>query len=218
MRLGKIFLLVFVLVTIAAVWLDRAPISTILGIVWVFILLPAGILLFRDWINKVTRPKDNPFDLCGKDCWEVSDPKDFSSLFRGFVDFLPEGSIMRFEGAASGELTGFYEEHAIPERLPIPIGTIWPKSEIYNLPATKEILQELSELAEGVPPDLVAIHFHVYTEKGVLIDGYDAFSDPLYVSKQFSEEAMKSFCNTFSGKYFDHLKGENSHLVDNQNR
>ncbi len=152
------------------------------------------------------KPIDNPFDLWGKDCWEVSGPKDFPGLFRGLIGFLPEGSIMRFEsGYPSGELATFFASHSIPEIIPIPKGTIWPKSEVFDVPATNENLLKLSKLTEDYAQAEVAIHFHVYTERGVLIDWYDAFSDPMFISKQFSEEEVRAFSDRVSMKYKDHL-------------
>lgn len=97
------------------------------------------------------KPNDNPFDLWGKDCWEVSGPKDFPSFFRGLIGFLPEGAIMRFEsGEPSGKLATFFASHSIPEKIPIPKGTIWPKSQVFNIPATDQNLLKLSELTENM--------------------------------------------------------------------
>ena len=185
---------------ILAIWLDHVPVSTILGLIWLFIIAPAAILQFRDWYNIKNRP-DNPFDLWSKDRWEITGLKDYPRLFSGLIDFLPKGAIMRFEGVPSGELVGFFEEHSTPELFQIPKGTIWPKMEIYNVPGTKENLQELAELAKGFAPPEVATHFHVYTEKGVLIDWYDAFDDPMCISNQFSEEDIKAFCDRASATY-----------------
>lgn len=153
------------------------------------------------------RPNDNPFDLWGKDCWEVSGPKEFPALFRGLVGFLPEGSIMRFEsGSPSGAIETFFASNSIPEKVPIPKGTLWPKSQIFNVPATNENLLKLSELTKNYAEPEVAIHFHVYSGDDVLIDWYDAFDDPMYVSKRIPKDKIEIFCDSLSMTYKEHLE------------
>ena len=72
------------------------------------------------------------------------------------------------------------------------------------MPATNENLLTLSELTEHYAEPEVAIHFHIYLDDYVLIDWYDAFDDPMYVSKYFSEEEIKEFCDKVSMTYKDH--------------
>jgi len=152
------------------------------------------------------KAKENPFDLWGKDCWELTRPKDFPALFHGFIEFLPENSILRFElGSPRGELKEFFLFNSIPEKIPIPKGTIWPKSQVFHVPATNDNLRILSELTEHYAEPEVAEHFHVYCDDYVLIDWYDAFDDPIYVSKKFSESKVAEFCEALSIKYKKHL-------------
>lgn len=155
------------------------------------------------------KPTDNPFDLWGKDCWELSIPKDFPSLFRGLIGFLPENSIMRFESlSASGELKSFFLSNSIPEKVPIPKGTIWPKTQVFNIPATDDNLLKLSELTKHYAEPEVAAHFHIYLDDYVLIDWYDAFDDPMYVSKKIPEEKISNLCNSLSIRYKEHLENK----------
>ena len=161
-------------------------------------------------LNSVLKNKsrDNPFDLWRKDCWEVSGPKDFPSFFRGLIGFLPEGAIMRFEsGCPSGELATFFASNSIPEKIPIPKGTIWPKPQVFNVPATDQNLLELSELTEKYAEPEVAIHFHIYLNDYVLIGWHDAFlfDDPMYVSKKIPEDKIAIFCDSLSMTYKEHL-------------
>lgn len=159
------------------------------------------------------KPNDNPFDLWGKDSWEVSGPKDFPSLFRGLIGFLPEGSIMRFEsGFPSGELATFFASNSKPKTIPIPKGTIWPRTQVFNVPATNENLLKLSELTAHYAEPEVAIHFHIYLDDYVLIDWYDAFDDPMYVSKKIPENKIATFCDSLFMTYKEHLKTSNQPL------
>jgi hypothetical protein len=149
----------------------------------------------------------NPFDLWEKDCWEVSGPKDFPSFFRGLIGFLPEGAIMRFESSSpSGEIATFLASNAISEKISIPKGTIWPKCQVFNISATDQNLLKLSELTEKYANPEVADHFHIYLNDYVLIDWYDAFNDPMYVSKKISETKIATFCDSLSMTYKEHLE------------
>jgi hypothetical protein len=153
------------------------------------------------------KPGENPFDLWGKDCWELSGPKEFPALFRDLIGLLPEGSVMRFEaGSPSGELKSFFFSNSIPEKNPIPKGTIWPRTKVFNVPATNTNLRKLSELCKHYAEPEVAIHFHVYSDDGVLIDWYDAFDDPMYVSKRIPKDKIEIFCDSLSMTYKEHLE------------
>jgi hypothetical protein len=149
---------------------------------------------------------ENPFDLWGKDCWELSGLKEFPALFCALVGILPEGSVMRFEGGAPrGDLKTFFLINAVPEIDPVPKATLWPKTKVFRVPATNENLQKLSELSKPYAECDVAIHFHVYSENGVLIDWYDAFADPMYVSKRIPKDKVETLCNSLSITYKEHL-------------
>jgi len=198
----KLLWCIFILLMITLLWPSRVQISG----VWIFILIPVFILLWKRMTNYSLAIKKNSADFYGEDSWAVYGIEDFSILFCGLIEFLPENSIMRFEGDPSGKFVPFFVKHGVPEKLSIPKGTIWPKSVVYNVPATKEILQKLSELSKDVVGFEVANHFHVYTESRVLIDWYDAFSDPMYVSKWFPEERLKVFCKNVAGYYERHSK------------
>ena len=75
------------------------------------------------------------------------------------------------------------------------------------MPATSENLLELADISEHCAEPEVAIHFHVYKDDQVLLQWYDAFADPIYVSKEISEDRIKAFCEKLELKYETDTEG-----------
>jgi hypothetical protein len=127
--------------------------------------------------------------------WVLSSPKEFPPFLRALVDLLPEGAIAYLEGGHPPEdLASFLKERSIPEVSHMAMGTIWPRPRIFHVPATPENLLRLAEIAEHCAEPEVAIHFHVYKDDQVLLQWYDAFAAPMYVSKEIPEEKAREFC------------------------
>jgi hypothetical protein len=81
------------------------------------------------------------------------------------------------------------------------MGTIWPRPEGFHLPATPENLSGLADIAENCVGPEVAIHFHVYKDNKILLEWYDAFFDPMFISKEIPEGKIKEFCTKLSITY-----------------
>lgn len=76
--------------------------------------------------TKDEEPDTEP-DLSGLPPWEMSEPKDYPSVFRILFDFLPEGSVLQFEGSCCerGPLKTFLTENDFtPEHDPVSPGTL----------------------------------------------------------------------------------------------
>ncbi len=139
--------------------------------------------------------------------WELSGAKEFPALLRQLIGFLPPDSILYFEdGSPSGELFDFLESTSIPEKLHLAYGTTWPRPKIFHVPATIGNLGRLTELTEHRAEPELAIHFHIYCNGEVLFEWHDAFRNPMYVSKFFSEEQIKSFCKSLSMTYEENVE------------
>jgi hypothetical protein len=134
--------------------------------------------------------------------WKVSSPKDFISFLRSLIDMLPQDSIAYFEGGSpTKELRAFFKEKAVPEVSHIAIGTIWPRPEVFHIPATSENLLRLAALTERCAKPQVASHFHIYRNNRILLEWYDAFFDSMFISKEIAEDKIKKFCTSLSVSY-----------------
>jgi hypothetical protein len=134
--------------------------------------------------------------------WEVSGETDFLSLFEALPDFLPEDSVLYFEGGAPrGELLEFLEAQKVPERAHVAYGTIWPRPRVFHLPATRHTMKRLAEMMQSRGPWELAIHFHVYRGHCVLLQWHDAFAEPMLLSGELPEEKVKAFAERLGMSY-----------------
>ena len=134
--------------------------------------------------------------------WKVSSPKDFIAFLRALIDLVPDGAIIYLEGGSPrGELKLFLKEKSIPEVSHVEMGTIWPRPKVFHIPATSENLLHLSHIAVHFAEPEIAWHFHVYKDNQILLEWFDAFTHPLYISKEIQEEKISEFCRKLGIKY-----------------
>ena len=134
--------------------------------------------------------------------WVVSSPKEFPAFFRALVDLIGDGAIVCLEGGSpSGDLEAFLQEKSVPEVSHVAMGTIWPRPRVFHVPATRENLLRLADIAEHCAEPEVAIHFHVYRDNRVLLEWFDAFADPMNISKDIPEEKIREFCEKLAVEY-----------------
>ena len=159
------------------------------------------------WLSKLFKsvPKEeaNGIQLDRRvPAWKVSSPKEFPAFFRALIDLLPEGSIAYLEGGSpKKELKAFLDERSIPEVSHVAMGTIWPRPYVFHLPTTPDNLSALADISENYAEPEVAIHFHVYKDDQILLEWYDAFYDPIFISNRVPESKVKEFCAKLSLKY-----------------
>jgi hypothetical protein len=134
--------------------------------------------------------------------WRLSCPKDFPSFLLALVGLVPEGSIAYLEGGSPPkEIEQFLARRSVPEVSHVAMGTVWPRPRVFHVPATPENLLELAEIAHGCAEPEVAIHFHVYKDGQVLLQWFDAFSDPILVSDAIPQQRVADFCARLSLRY-----------------
>jgi len=134
--------------------------------------------------------------------WEMSGKTDFPSLLTALPGLLSEESILYFEGGSPrGELQGFLQAQAVPERAHVAYGTIWPKPRVFHVPATPETMNRLADLTRSCAYPELAIHFHVYRDRSVLLEWHDAFTQPMLLSGEFPEERVRAFAERLRMSY-----------------
>jgi hypothetical protein len=159
------------------------------------------------WLSRLLNfvPKEEQEGIhlnLGIPVWKVSSPKDFPSFLRALIDLIPESSIAYIEGGTPPrELRAFLKERSVSEISHIEMGTIWPRPEVFHLPATPCNLSDLADIAQKCAGPEVAIHFHVYNNNKVLLQWFDAFFDPMFISKEIPEDKVKEFCTELSITY-----------------
>jgi hypothetical protein len=72
---------------------------------------------------------------------------------------------------------------------------------VYHVPATVAVLNELTKIMTHHAAQELAVHIHVYRGNEVLLEWYDAFSDPLLMNGIISEEQIKIFSNKIKATF-----------------
>ncbi len=151
------------------------------------------------WLGKLfnTTPKEE-LDGIRMDTahpfWEVEGKTTFAALLRALDHFLPDGSVLYFEGGSPDrKLLDFFNAHAIPEQTHVAVAILWPRPAWYHVPATSQNLSELAILAESHHESELAVHFHAYREDCVLLEWHDAFWQPMLLDGNMPEDQVRSF-------------------------
>lgn len=140
--------------------------------------------------------------------WKVSGIRDLPAFLRALVDLAPPDSMLCLEdGAPSDELRRFLEQHSVPVRASPAAGTLWPRPVRYHLPATRELLLSLADHTEHCATVEAAVHLHLFRADRVVLQWYDAFLDPLLLSKELPEYQVRKFCGELSVPYETDLEG-----------
>jgi len=129
---------------------------------------------------------------------EILGPRDFPRLLRALDGWLPEGSILYFEGGSpDAEIEAFMAAHAVPESVHLALGTIWPKPRVFHVPAVSATLKRLAEIMERHAEPELAVHFHAHRDGVVLLEWHDAFSQQMLVAGSVSDEATAALVDRF---------------------
>src|ERR1019366_8897622 len=118
--------------------------------------------------------------------WEVSGMqwKHLPGFFRALPSLLPEGSVLYLEGTSRSarDLITFLQSHAAIGISKVALGTIWPRPRCAHASITSESMLELACLSERLVVPEVCSHLHAYKDGRILLEWYDAFSDPVLIA------------------------------------
>jgi len=137
--------------------------------------------------------------------WVISGLSEFEPFFRHCELLLPQSpAIIYFEGVSiAPEVRAFFESRAVPAWHAVRAGTWWPKPSIYHLPATRDVLEMLADLALRHAYPEIADHCHVYTTEEMILQWYDACDPqmPLGAASIIPEQSVKAFCERTRTRY-----------------
>lgn len=135
-------------------------------------------------------------------CWRLAAVVDHSAFFRNLPELLPRGAVIVLEGGRHPEdLQAFIRKHEVVAGVNVAAGTAWPRQRMHHLPATPEVLGALADLTEHCAAPEVCAHLHAYENDEVLLQWFDAFSEPLYVSTLISQDRLERFCSALRITY-----------------
>lgn len=134
--------------------------------------------------------------------WEVAGISNAREFFSALAEMLPLPVNLCFEGTSiSSDVQALFASSVVTPSLQIPPGTIWPKPTVFHVLATTQFLHQLAVLAAKHAEQEICDHFHAYKDSHGLIQWYDAFDLPLFISESLSEVSLKGFCRTLGVQY-----------------
>jgi len=127
-------------------------------------------------------------------------PSFLTALYR----LVPVDSVLYLEGGDTPKkIRSYLDERDAKKTCKVEMGTIWPRPDCFHMEITRKNLEDLAKLAENYATPQVVIHLHVYNNDEMLLQWYDAFFDPLFVSKKVLEGDIKNFCNKLGAVFKD---------------
>jgi len=136
--------------------------------------------------------------------WDLDHPEaQFPQLLRRLPDLMPPGSTLYLEGSPADEVRAYLEARAVENPAKVQMGTVWPRPLVFHIALTPENMTGLAALAERYVIPQIADHLHIYKDGTVFLAWYDMASDPLCVSKEIPEAALRDLCAELDLQYKD---------------
>ena len=118
------------------------------------------------------------------------------------MEFLPLSTYLCFEGTSvAPDVRALLEANAVAPAMNITRGTLWPEPNVFHVLATERLLRTLATLARHLAEPEICDHFHAYKDGRLVLQWYDAFSDPLLVNETVVEATGQAFCSRLGVRY-----------------
>ena len=144
--------------------------------------------------------------LEGSKSWKVSGVRTAEKFFRAVSLLVPDATHMFLEGSPDPDIEALLKDEADAADYAAPVGTIWSwpgKNRRYSVRASPDLFVRLSEAASHHAEPEICDHLHFYRDQEALVQWFDAFSDPLLVSKSVARERVERFASFVGGTVSD---------------
>ena len=136
-------------------------------------------------------------------CWAIAASAWDAELGFAALPTLIDGdcTIYLEGGSHSDEVASFIDTHQVAPQVQIARGTIWPRQQVYHLPATVDVFDGLSRLADHHALPEICEHLVIYRPSIVLVDWYDVFDREIYASSTIPERSVRKFAGIVGATY-----------------
>ena len=149
-------------------------------------------------------PKDerDGLRLTEPEVWEIHAVSDPSLFLRSLPILVPEpGAVLYVEGTTDGSIREFLRGRESAARVKVAYGTIWPRPDVHHILMTTNNLECLAALVESESLGYLCNHLHVYRDDQMLLQWYDAWFDPIFISTTVPEELVARFAGALKLPY-----------------
>ena len=135
-------------------------------------------------------------------CWRISGITTAQAFFRAVSLLLPDATHMFLEGSPDPDIEVLLVEAADEADYLAPGGTVWSwpqKNQRFSVRASSQLFARLAETAAHHAELEVCSHVHFYRGQEALAQWFDAFADPLLVSKVVPRDRAERFVAAVGG-------------------
>jgi len=139
-------------------------------------------------------------------CWKVSGVRTAAEFFRALPLLVPDATHMFLEGSPEPDIEVLLVDAADERDYTAPAGTYWSwprKNRRFSVRVSAELFVRLSKVAAHHAEPEICDHIHFYRDRNALVQWFDAFSDPLLVSKLVPRERVEQFASAVGGAVSD---------------
>lgn len=139
-------------------------------------------------------------------CWKVSGIRAAEEFFRAVPLLVPDATHMFLEGSPDSDIVALLSEAPDETSYAAPVGTEWSwprKNQRFSVRASPELFARLADLASYHAEPEVCDHVHLYRGLEALAQWFDAFTDPLLVSKSVARADVERFASAVDGTVSD---------------
>ncbi len=159
------------------------------------------------WFRAKSRER-SPRRLDHATCWYVSGVRSGSAFFRAIPTLIQDATHVFLEGSPAPDVVALVQPHVDETEYGAPEGTIWSwpqRNRRLSLRVSPKLFALLAEVAPHHAEPEICDHLHVYREDEPLLHWFDAFDDPIQVSKSIPRETVERFCTEVGGVLSDGL-------------
>jgi hypothetical protein len=158
--------------------------------------------MFRRFFGGLTAEEFDGITLGSEAGWEVAPIKDSVKFFHHLPLLLPPGSVLYFEGTSlAPDMREFFDSHPAGTTCKVHAGDRWPRPEVFHVAFSAETVRELAEVVKGYADVEICDHLLAYKDKKILLEWFDAWSNPLYLSRRISEAQVAEFCRAAGSSF-----------------
>jgi hypothetical protein len=127
--------------------------------------------------------------------WEILGLRKSDGFFASLPDLLEEGAVLCLEETSMDRgLRLFLEENAVTPGRTMDRGTVSPPPRQHHIPVRPELMAEVQDFADRIAEPEVCDHLHAYRGEDLLIEWFDAWNDPLLLSRAVPGKKVAVLC------------------------
>jgi hypothetical protein len=157
----------------------------------------------------VTAPEELSGLRLEGDAWEIDGRNLPPAEFFGALPILLTGEeVLVLQGDEQPPaLLAWLEARRIEPRSKLAFGTIWPRPRVIHCAIPAKDYAALVLLTKACAEPEIATHVQLYRPGTVVLEWWDAFSSPMFISKQLPEPAVRGFSERIGRPYTELAQG-----------